>query len=487
VSGEERHPFGTRLYVGTLCAAALVALAAWAWWTSGAGFDGRGGWGRPSWVALGASLVLASACAAFRLFPVRIGRATVEVVEVPVLVALVLLGPIWALLVAVPSVVYRDGLRAAFTASTHALAFLGAGFAYSLFADPLLLPGGAAGGAATGAATGAEPRLAEGVLAAGLAFHALDDLLGMGVLRVKHGTPFGRTLREVMLPAVPADAAAVVTVLACVWLFSAYGPLVPLAMFAGAALCVALLHLARRHREEVEALKARNAELEAELEGALAAPLAFASRLVEAVGRKDGHTARLAAATAVYAADAARELGLGPQRTAKLRLAALLMDVGLASVPDEALLTPPAKLNSVGKMHLREHPVRSERVLSAAAGFGEAARWVRWHHERPDGTGYPDRLRGEWIPLEAKVLAACEAYASLVLDGPHSPGLSASEARRRMVGMAGGGLDGEAVKALLRVLDGEDASYAAASDGRFAFDARFGRVRSDPAGAAEGG
>jgi len=174
-------------------------------------------------------------------------------------------------------------------------------------------------------------------------------------------------------------------------------------------------------------------------------------------------------------------------KAAKLRLAALLMDVGLASVPDEVLLTPPEKLNSVGRMHLREHPARSERVLSAAVGFEEAAKWVRWHHERPDGTGYPDRLRGEWIPLEAKILAACHTYASLVLDGPHSPGLSASEARRRLVGMAGGGLDGEAVRVLLRVLDGEDASYAATSDGRFAFafDARPGCGFG--AGAAEGG
>lgn len=437
----------TRAYVGGLCGLALAALLGWVL-LFGVPFG---------WAVAGAAAVLAAACAAFRRFPVRLGDATVEVVEIPILTALVLAGPVWALAVAIPSMLYRDGLRTAFTAATHTLAFLAAGLAYSFFADPLLF------------AAGTRPGVLEGVLAAGLAFHVLDDLLGMGILYVKRGTPASESLREIMLPAVPADLASVLTVLCAAWAFLAHGPVAPLALFAGAAAAVALLHAAHEHRERVETLEARNAELEAELGGALSSPLAFASRLVEAAGERDGHTARLSAAAAVYAADAARELGLEQTKVEKLRIAALLMDVGLASVPDEALLSPPKKLNSVGQMHLREHPIRGERVLSAAAGFGEAARWVRWHHEREDGTGYPDRLKGGWIPLEAKVLAACETYASLVLDGPHRPGLAPQEARRELVGMAGVGLDQHAVRALLRALDAEDRNYAAAADARFAF------------------
>jgi len=294
-------------------------------------------------------------------------------------------------------------------------------------------------------------------------------LLGMGILRVKRGTPFLEALREIMLPAVPADLVAVLTVLCAAWAFLAYGPLAPLALFAGAALAIALLHIVREHRERVEALEARNTELEAELEGALGSPLAFASRMVEAMGHRDGYTARVSAASAVYAADVARKFGLERGKVEKLKAAALLMDIGLSSVPDEALLSPPAKLNSVGQMHLRAHPIRGERVLSAAAGFGEAAKWVRWHHEREDGAGYPDRLRGEWIPQEAKILAVCETYASLVLDGPYSPSLAPHEARREMAAMAGVGLDQQVVRALLRVLDAEDHNYAAAADRRFAF------------------
>lgn len=438
----------TRVYVGGLCGLALAVLLGWVL-LFGVPFG---------WVAVGVAAVLASVCAVFRWFPVRFGdAATVEMVEIPVLTALVLAGPVWALAVAIPSMLYRDGLRTAFTAATHTLAFLAAGLAYSFFANPLLF------------STGTQPGLLEGVLAAGLTFHVLDDLLGMGILYVKRGTSASESLRDIMLPAVPADLVSVLTVLCAAWAFLAYGPVAPLTLFAGAAVAVILLHVAHEHRARVETLETRNAELEAELGEALGSPLAFASRLVEAVGERDGHTSRLSAAAAVYAADAACELGFERRNVEKLRVAALLMDVGLSSVPDEALLSPPRKLNSVGQMHLREHPIRSERVLSAAAGFEEAARWVRWHHEREDGTGYPDRLRGDWIPPEAKVLAACETYASLVLDGPHSPGLSPHEARRKLVGMAGVGLDQHVVRALLRVLDAEDRNYAAAADARFAF------------------
>jgi HD-GYP domain-containing protein (c-di-GMP phosphodiesterase class II) len=108
-------------------------------------------------------------------------------------------------------------------------------------------------------------------------------------------------------------------------------------------------------------------------------------------------------------------------------------------------------------------------MLAAVPGLEEAAKWVRWHHEREDGTGYPDRLRGEWIPLEARILATTELYASLVLDGPHSPAAPPHEARRELIGHSGTGLDGGVVRTFLRVLDSNDENYASAADDRFAF------------------
>ena len=412
-------------------------------------------------------MVLAAVCALSRRLPIDFGfgKATleVEIADVAVLTALVLGGPLCALLVAVPSMVYRERLRTAYQASAFVLQILAAAYVFGMFSDPIFF--------------GADLQrpFALGVVAAGLVLCSVDALTVSSLLRIKYGLTHERLLKDVILPPVPSEVVAVLAALATSYAVEGYSPVAALSLFSGAAVAVTLLHLVRQRRKKLEALESEVYRLQRKcvgLERALrSSNLELAARLVQSVGSKDGHTAARAAAAATYAADIARELEMVPGEVEKLRVAALLQDVGMVSVPDEVLLTPPKRLNSVGRMHVEQHPVQSERLLSAAAGFEEAARWVRWHHEREDGTGYPDRLRGEWIPLEAKILAASELYASLVLDGPHSPGLSPQRAREELVGLVGNKLDRQVVKALLRVLDDQDANYAAAADGRFAFPA----------------
>jgi HD-GYP domain-containing protein (c-di-GMP phosphodiesterase class II) len=134
------------------------------------------------------------------------------------------------------------------------------------------------------------------------------------------------------------------------------------------------------------------------------------------------------------------------------------------------LLVPEKRLNSLGRTHLEAHPIAGEEILSDLPGLGDAARWVRWHHERADGTGYPDRLKGAWTPQEAKILAVASLYASLVLDGPSAPALVPDEARRVLVAEMGKAVDEGVARILLRLLATEPESYASASDERFAFD-----------------
>lgn len=99
------------------------------------------------------------------------------------------------------------------------------------------------------------------------------------------------------------------------------------------------------------------------------------------------------------------------------------------------------------------------------------ARWVRWHHEWPDGRGYPDRLRGAWIPTEAKILSAAQAYAAMVLDQPRRPGLEPIKAREELTGGIETQFDGVTVRAFLRILDTESEGYRMADDHRFLFPA----------------
>ena len=382
----------------------------------------------------------------------RFGRVTVDVADVATLTALVFLGPVWALLVALPSTLHQDRLRTLFVSSGDTLKVVAAGWAFSTFSIPLM-PG-----------SQFDARFVYGVLAAGLVYYVADTFINSVLLRLKYGTPLARTLEESFLPLVPANVVVILTVLGTSYAAVVFGPAAAIVLFSGAAGALTLLHLLHDRQSKLEAAESKAIRLEGEL---LSSNLELAGRFVESLGRKDGYTARHAAASAVYAADVAREFALEPATAEKLRIAALLQDAGLVSVPEEVLLTPSEKLNSVGRMSLEEHPAYGERILSAAPGYEEASKWVRWHHERVDGTGYPDKLRGEWTPVEAKILAAASEYAALILDGPGSAGLSAQEARRRLVGEIGKSLDSGVVRALLRVLDTEDERYATAADARF--------------------
>lgn len=406
-------------------------------------------------------LVLAALCAAARLLPVSFGRgrASFDVGGVPIFAALILGGPACALLAAIPSAVHRDPSRAVFMGATHVLQVLAGFLAFSLLSPDVLM-----------ADSSFSAMFAWGVLAAGLVFFGLDALIGPVLMRLKYGLSWPEVLGEVILPALPSDALAVAASLATALAVASFGPPAALVLLSGAALSLAATNLVREHRKKAMRLEAERDALEGALRSSHAE---LAARLIEGLGSRDGRAAAHAAASAVYAYDVAREMGLGDERSETVRLAAGLMDLGLLWVPDEVLLTHPDKLNSLGKMRLEEHPQSGERVLSAIPGLAEAARWVRWHHERPDGAGYPDRLRGGWIPLEAKILAAASLYASLILDDPYTPALHPDEARRRIVGGMGQATDEMVAKTLLRMLDSEDDSYARASDARF-------KVSSEP-------
>ena len=465
-AGPRRRPTAAHAYVWCVVA---VAVAASVWWALAFGFSLG-----PTTLAVG--LALAALCATERRQPVSlgVGKASFEFGSVPIFSALILGGPACALLAAAPSAAHRDPSRTAFQGAIHALQILAGSLVFSLLAPLPFL-------ASLSNPDGGPPFSAAfvwGTLAAGVAYFGLDALIGPVLMRLKYGLRWREVLVEIVLPALPSDVVAVAAALIMALAAASFGPSVALFLIFGTALSLAATNLVREPRKKILRLEAKNGALREALRESNAE---LAVRLVGRLGSRDGHAAAHAAASAVYAFDVAREMGLGEDRSARVHLAALLMDVGLLWVADEVLLTPPANLNSLGRMRLQEHPAAGEEVLSAVPGLGpEAAKWVRWHHERPDGAGYPDRLRGEWTPIEAKILAAASLYASLVLDGPHSPGLGIAEARRVLVGGMDKPADATVVKALLLVLDSKDTSYAAASDARFSYPA--GEVASPAIG-----
>jgi diguanylate cyclase (GGDEF)-like protein len=148
------------------------------------------------------------------------------------------------------------------------------------------------------------------------------------------------------------------------------------------------------------------------------------------------------------------ELGLEPQALKRLELGALFHDIGKIGIPSR-ILTKSGPLTPDERALVETHPILGERILAPIQQLGEVRLIVRCAHEHYDGTGYPDRLSGEQIPLESRIVLACDAFHAMTTDRPYRTSLGAGEATRRLVEGSGLQFDPQVVQALLRVLRGQ--------------------------------
>jgi two-component system cell cycle response regulator len=146
-----------------------------------------------------------------------------------------------------------------------------------------------------------------------------------------------------------------------------------------------------------------------------------------------------------------RELHMGPEGLDEVARASELHDVGKIAVPD-AILDKPGPLDPVEWSFMRRHPLIGERILLAAPALRPVARLVRSSHERWDGGGYPDGLRGDEIPLGARVVAVCDAFDAMTAERPYREPISESEAVQELRRCAGTQFDPMVVDAFCRVL-----------------------------------
>ncbi|HEX2160682.1 MAG TPA: diguanylate cyclase [Thermoleophilaceae bacterium] len=147
----------------------------------------------------------------------------------------------------------------------------------------------------------------------------------------------------------------------------------------------------------------------------------------------------------------ARELGMAGEELDELARAAELHDIGKIAVPDE-ILRKPGPLDRDEWAFVRSHPVIGERILGAAPALRPVARIVRSSHERWDGSGYPDGLAGEQIPLGARIVAVCDAYEAMVSDRPYRPALTPEQAVAELREHAGSQFDPTVVRVFTAAL-----------------------------------
>ena len=181
--------------------------------------------------------------------------------------------------------------------------------------------------------------------------------------------------------------------------------------------------------------------------------LAAVMLLAETLDLRDAGTAQHSRTVGAYARRIALALDLAPERVERIHAAGVLHDLGKLGIAD-AILHKPGALDDSEWKEIQRHPEIGARILEHA-GLADIAGWVRAHHERIDGRGYPIGLVAREIPLEARILAVADAYEAMVADRPYRAGRPPIEAREELVRCAGAQFDARVVDAFLAALQEE--------------------------------
>jgi HD-GYP domain-containing protein (c-di-GMP phosphodiesterase class II) len=220
-----------------------------------------------------------------------------------------------------------------------------------------------------------------------------------------------------------------------------------------AAFCTASIGLAREYarsgsvREVMEGLFLRDtiAQIERGYADVIVA-------LVSAIETRDPNTRGHSQRVAEVAVQIGQELRLSPEQLRTISQAAILHDIGKIGVPD-AILNKPGLLTEAEFAVIKEHPARGYEIIKGVRSLQRELGGIRYHHERLDGSGYPEGLRGEAIPLEARIIAVADVYDALTATRTYRNAWAPARALRVIDADVGIKLDGRCVAALLRAIE----------------------------------
>lgn len=158
-----------------------------------------------------------------------------------------------------------------------------------------------------------------------------------------------------------------------------------------------------------------------------------------------GHSLRVGR----YSQAIGEALGMGPNEVASLRSAAYLHDIGMVAV-DKRLLGKPAELDAEESREMRDHTVVGHQIVSQVQfPWPQIPEIVRWHHERADGSGYPDGLHGDEIPHAVRIVALAETFDAMISERPYRERMSVGTALQDLIRMTPQKYDAQALQALL--------------------------------------
>ena len=188
--------------------------------------------------------------------------------------------------------------------------------------------------------------------------------------------------------------------------------------------------------------------------------------LSDVVEFEDDYTAQHSRSVVELVNAVGDELAIAEQDRQELEFAAMLHDVGKIVIPNE-ILNKPAALTASEFEVMKTHTIEGQHMLDRVGGLlGRVGEIVRSCHERWDGTGYPDGLRGDEVPLAARIVFACDAYHAITSDRSYRAARSKEEAIAELVSNAGTQFDPRVVEALLRAVEHRDPVFSGVDEVR---------------------
>lgn len=212
-----------------------------------------------------------------------------------------------------------------------------------------------------------------------------------------------------------------------------------------------------RTRDMVEQLRQTNTELMSRNIEIAELNEELLSALSNAVDLRDPYVHGHSEQVARYATLIAKELGLDAESTKRLNKAGLLHDIGKLGIP-ESILFKPSKLTPQEYALITKHATMGAEIVENCQSLRELAPFIRHHHERWDGQGYPDKLKGEEIPLEARILSAADAIEAMASDRPYRKAGSTQTIIEEIRRCSGTQFDPAVVSAFLKIIEREGES-----------------------------
>ena len=221
----------------------------------------------------------------------------------------------------------------------------------------------------------------------------------------------------------------------------------------------AALYWAKRNGRDLCAVASEVADKAQSSSGEREGMLVHLHALVASIDAQHLHTRDHSDNVAAYAVALGQALELDPEHVVRLRRAALLHDIGKVAIP-RAVLEKPSRLTDAEFEQIKLHAPTGASML-AHAGLREEASWVRHHHERLDGGGYPDGIAGDDIPLEARIIFVADSFEAMTSDRPYRAGMPVADAVAELRRCAGTQFQADIVETFARIVD--DGSLAVLS------------------------